>query len=785
MLKNISIKWQLVLTCIVLVAVPVITLGSLSYKFVKTETFSQIDERLQQQTLLLKSMIENTYAEIQKTKQNSISQAQQIVDGETEAVYKFVSSWKGDKENLKDIIASIRVGKTGYIWITDYNGIYIVSKDRQRDGENIWSAKDANGTYFIQEAVDKARRLSGNAIDHQIYPWKNIGEDETREKIATLVHFPEYNWVMGVSVYYDELIDTGYEKKKINELKNNLSKEIVGKTGYVFILNDKGDYILSYKRKSDGENILDAQDADGKFFVQEMVSKGTALANRETATIYYTWKNKGEDKARMKLACYTSFPKLNWIIGSSAYHNDFLEGLKEIQRLTIIVAVLFIIIGSAGAYLFASYMTGKFKRLANNMGKISEGDLNIDVHKSPGKNEIGQMNTAMNKMIFNLNNTILMAEQIAQGDLTIKVNVLSEKDSLGHALKEMVETLLNVVINVRKTVDSSKKMADNFTASAQNVSLLSQQMTFTSEQMSEGSNEQAASSEEASASTEQMSANIKQNADNAYETEKIAIKASNDVMEIANTVGKTVKAMNEIEEKISIIEEIARETNMLALNASIEAARAGEHGKGFTVVALEVKKLAEHSRLAAAKINKLSTSSVEVAETAAELLKKTAPDIQKTADLVQEISAACNEQSTGAEQINLAIHQLDQVIQQNASASEEMSASAENLSSSAEQLSAGAGKMASQAKQLQDAVAFFKIGHFYNPGNDEDDDILQIKKETLNEIKPSVPKVSYAKPQKKRIKHDFNEQKNETGFELDMAKQDNNKDMLDNEFEDF
>ncbi|QTA79769.1 Methyl-accepting chemotaxis receptor protein [Desulfonema limicola] len=251
-------------------------------------------------------------------------------------------------------------------------------------------------------------------------------------------------------------------------------------------------------------------------------------------------------------------------------------------------------------------------------------------------------------------------------------------------------------------------------------------------------------------------------------------------MEIAKTVEKTVKAMNEIEEKISIIEEIARETNMLALNASIEAARAGEHGKGFTVVALEVKKLAEHSRVAAAKINELSTSSVEVAEKAAELLKKTAPDIQKTADLVQEISAACNEQSTGAEQINLAIHQLDQVIQQNASASEQMSASAENLSSSAEELSAGAGKMASQASQLQDAVAFFKIGDIQNQDDDydNDDEFLLIKKEKHKNTRSVNPKKSQKKPEK-GIKKD------QSGFELDMAGRVTSKDRLDDEFENF
>ena len=134
------------------------------------------------------------------------------------------------------------------------------------------------------------------------------------------------------------------------------------------------------------------------------------------------------------------------------------------------------------------------------------------------------------------------------------------------------------------------------------------------------------------------------------------------------------------------------------LNAAIEAARAGEHGKGFAVVASEVRKLAERSQKAAAEISQLSSVSVEVAETAGEMLTKMLPDIQKTADLVQEISAASKEQDSGAAQINKAIQQLDQVIQQNAGSSEEMSSTAEELSS--------------QAEQLQSIISFFKIdGH--------------------------------------------------------------------------
>jgi len=278
---------------------------------------------------------------------------------------------------------------------------------------------------------------------------------------------------------------------------------------------------------------------------------------------------------------------------------------------------------------------------------------------------------------------LAFTKTVASGDLTKQLDV-NQKDEIGQlagALNSMVEKLREVVTSVK--------------ASSDNVASGSQELSASSEEMSQGATEQAAAAEEASASMEQMSANIRQNADNALQTEKIAVKSAEDARDGGRAVRETVTAMKDIAGKISIIEEIARQTNLLALNAAIEAARAGEHGKGFAVVASEVRKLAERSQNAAAEISKLSTSSVQVAEAAGEMLNKMVPDIQRTAELVQEIAASCKEQDSGAEQVNQAIQQLDQVIQQNASVSEEMAATSEELSS--------------QAEQLQDIIAFFNV----------------------------------------------------------------------------
>lgn len=237
------------------------------------------------------------------------------------------------------------------------------------------------------------------------------------------------------------------------------------------------------------------------------------------------------------------------------------------------------------------------------------------------------------------------------------------------------------------------RVMESIRGAAGNVTAGSSSLSTTAEQVSMGASEQAASAEEVSSSMDQMSANIQRNAEMAMEAEKIALKSAQDAKNGGDAVADAVKAMKEITAKISVIEEIARQTDLLALNAAIEAARAGENGKGFAVVASEVRKLAEKSQHAAAEINRISQSSVGIAENAGRMLDQLVPDIQKTAELVQEISAANNEQYAGAKQINQAIQQLDRVIQQNAAAAEDLSSTSE--------------EMLSQAMGLQEAIILF------------------------------------------------------------------------------
>lgn len=283
-----------------------------------------------------------------------------------------------------------------------------------------------------------------------------------------------------------------------------------------------------------------------------------------------------------------------------------------------------------------------------------------------------------------LNAAVEAANQLAAGDLTATIEVSStdETGQLLQAMKNMMEKLSGIIGEVRGSADALSSASEEISATAQSIS--------------QATSEQAASVEETSASIEQMSASINQNTDNARVTDGMASQAAKQAVEGGEAVKGTVSAMKSIAGKIGIIDDIAYQTNLLALNAAIEAARAGEHGKGFAVVAAEVRKLAERSQIAAQEIGELASGSVEKAESAGKLLDQIVPAISKTSDLVQEIAAASTEQSSGVGQINTAMGQLNQITQQNASASEELAATAEEMSG--------------QAMQLQELMAYFKVG---------------------------------------------------------------------------
>jgi len=281
------------------------------------------------------------------------------------------------------------------------------------------------------------------------------------------------------------------------------------------------------------------------------------------------------------------------------------------------------------------------------------------------------VNQIISKPISWLSTTI---KTISEGNLNQELDYKS-KDEIGmicHDLHEMSTKLSDIVLSIKK--------------GAQALSTQSEQVNTLSHQLSKRTTEQSSDIESLSSTMQQMTSNIEQNSQNALETDKISKDAYNHFNEVVNNLENVYKANKDIAEKISVVNDIALQTNILALNAAVEAARAGESGKGFAVVANEVRKLAEHSKEAAHKIINLSRQGVNMTETANETMQNALPCMKSSSQLINEIANATNEQSYGVNQINNTIQRLNEVVKSNSISSNELASSAEQLEKEAERL---------------------------------------------------------------------------------------------------
>ncbi len=254
-------------------------------------------------------------------------------------------------------------------------------------------------------------------------------------------------------------------------------------------------------------------------------------------------------------------------------------------------------------------------------------------------------------------------------------NYQSFQDEFG----AMARAIATMIDKTRETLNIIKQSADE-------VARASEQLNSNSQILSQGSNSQAANAEEVSSAMEEMSANIDSNAERALSSQTLSRELGQRIEELSTESRASLESVETISSKILVISEIATQTNILALNAAVEAARAGDHGRGFSVVAAEVRKLAERSNDAANEIVHLAEQSREATQKSHERLDAVLPDMARTRAIMEEIAVASDEQRGGVNQITMALNALNEVIQNNASSSQEMSASATQLSEEAEKL---------------------------------------------------------------------------------------------------
>ena len=469
------------------------------------------------------------------------------------------------------------------------------------------------------------------------------------------------------------------------------SEYTVGETGYPWAVGKDARSVMN--PSNEGQDLTDVVTEDGVYLGKELVSVGTAGGGFVT----YKWALPDTGEVETKVSYVEMDPHWGWIIGSGAYLSEFNSGATQVLYLVLIIMAVAVVLGTIIVSIISGRLTKPILMVAKRLKSVADGDLTVEEVKMKSKDEIGELSQDFNHMIKN------MRTLISQVDLSTK-QVASSSKELTLGAEHTSQATENITISIQESA-----------AGAQEQQMMLQRTTNSLEEISIGIQRIAESS-----------STIADSSVDAMELANIggtAVEHTAKQMKLINkSVNETDVVMRMLDERsqqigtmLHAITDIAKQTNLLALNASIEAARAGEEGRGFSVVAAEVRKLAEQSNQSSGQISTLIQDMRTDIEQSLQTLNRVKQDVdsglqianeteqqfnkivgstnfiaqqtEELASVTQQITASVQEITAGQEQVsNLALQAADNS-QNIAASSEEQLASMEQITSLATTLS--------------------------------------------------------------------------------------------------
>jgi len=589
------------------------------------------------------------------------------------------------KKEALSTISKMRYGKSGYFWINDTSAKVIMHPIKPSlDGKDLTNLKDKNGKFIFQEFVKVANKDSKGGLVP--YLWPKPGFDAPQQKLSYVQKFDQWGWIIGTGAYVDDIeADVVSMKEKTKEEINLILFEIIITTLVSVILI----YLLY------------------SYLVKKAIL--TPISNLNKAVKSMTDGNnanniiekQSDDEIGVLVDSFNSYIK--------KLQDAFEEDSKVIEEVDNVITKV-----NNGFYVY----------------RIEQNSSNPQIQKL--RNSINSMLDKTNENLVSLNNALI---DYGGSNFSTNPNLDTSKvNGIVSSITASTQLLGGTVSEFLSMITASGKKLNNDT----NI------LSSSANSLSGSANEQAASLEETAAAVEQITAIIKSSVQKVQQMSTLANELQSSSKEGEDLASKTTKAMddidtqvNSINDAITIIDQIAFQTNILSLNAAVEAATAGEAGKGFAVVAQEVRNLANRSADAAKEIKTIVESATSKANEGKVIAKDMIggytslnDKINQTIELIEGVSSASKEEESGIVQINDAINALDQATQVNASSATTISHLATEVSSLSDNLLKIADRASfneSTANEIADIDLVFKVSKLKN-------DHIKFKNDNLDKV---------------------------------------------------
>jgi len=676
-IQDISINRKIIAFALILSIIPVVVLGAFAYNEAATAINSATQENLENQVALETDYIDTTFALAQGKVNGDLDKARtafyakgtpSLVDGNMVLGEDYVIN------NNFEIVDEVQrqVGGTATVFQVIGNEAVRVSTNVIKD-----DGKRAVGTSVSKPVYDavivRGETFYGRAW--VVNAWYLTAYEPIKDRTGKIIG------ILFVGVKEDPYI---------NKIKEQMKAIVVGETGYLYVIKSDGEVVIHPNKE--GENLYEYD------FIKEMCS------NKE-GYIQHAWEG------RDKVAAYTYYESMDWIIVSGSYLEDFSGATNAIRNGLVLAIVFFAVGGSMLGIWFSRTITKPVEEMLDVTTKIAGGDLTVEVTNT-SKDEIGQLSEATGAMLKNLRNLVGEVKENAGKVATTAENMSASTEEMTSSSNQVADTMSEIAKGAQEQSEKSGEVSRAMSDMTQTV----QEVTVNAQKASEGATDANQLSQDVGTTSQELSVKM-----GDIQT---AVEGSAGV--IRELDGKS----KQIGEIVSLITTIADQTNLLALNAAIEAARAGEHGRGFAVVADEVRKLAEESGTAAKQISDLihdiqtgTTDAVTSMQHGTEEVEKGALSLSQaveaiaaigdaigsTTEMVGDIAAAAEEMSASIEEVTSSVEEVSSISEESASGTQEASAAVEEQTASMQEVSKSAQDLTMMAENLQEAVSRFKL----------------------------------------------------------------------------